>query len=151
MDFTWNIAWVVPEIVRLLTVHRILRRFQIGRKVFARLMVNRTSIAHAINLMPSTAYSYLHHRVKWIEARRRVNLSGSQVKVRVCSVHLVDGVPTEQKPYPTLQLGYVFFNSSESVKYAVLEGYKKAHLSLTGKESLQGHLERFRRIKMNFF
>ena len=54
--------------------------------------------------------NYLHHRVKWIEALRRVNADRSVWEPcqsdRVCSVHFVDGVPTEQNPYPTLQLGY---------------------------------------------
>ena len=50
------------------------------------------------------------YRVKWIEAMRRVNAEKSVWKPcqsdRVCSVHFVDGVPTEQNPYPTWQLGY---------------------------------------------
>ena len=98
----------------LLAVHRILRRFQIGRKVFARLMVNRTRIVYVINLIPLYCFpsknSYLRHRVKWIEALRRVNADKSVWEPcqsdRVCSVQFVDGVPTEQNLYPTLQLGY---------------------------------------------
>ena len=65
---------------------------------------------------PCTLYCFpsktscLHHRVKWIEALRRVNADKSVWEPcqshSVCSVHFVDGVPTEQNPYPTLQLGY---------------------------------------------
>ena len=75
----------------------------------------KESICETCN-QPYTLYcfpsknSYLHHRVKWIEALRRVNADKSvwepRQSGRVCSVHFVDGVPTEQNSYPTLQLGY---------------------------------------------
>ena len=58
----------------------------------------------------SSKNSYLHHPVKWIEALIRVTADKSVWEPcqsdSVCSVHLIDGVPTEQNPYPTLQLGY---------------------------------------------
>ena len=49
-------------------------------------------------------------RSRWIQALKRVNKDKSAWKPcssdRVCSEHLVDGVPTTANPDPTLKLGY---------------------------------------------
>lgn len=38
--------------------------------------------------------------------RRNLGVCWSHASMRVCSVHFVDGRPTEQHPDPTLHIGY---------------------------------------------
>ncbi|XP_057290859.1 uncharacterized protein LOC130613547 [Hydractinia symbiolongicarpus] len=58
---------------------------------------------------PSVLRNY-EQRQRWIKAMRRINPDKSdwvpKQSDRVCSVHFVDGTPSQKYPDPTLELGY---------------------------------------------